>query len=73
MQFATIEMRLEQTIDVLLTLDTIFSYELGADQQRLEMLAIAIEFQVLAGHASENELFDLIGVHEIQVLNFQPC
>ncbi len=64
MQFAAIEMRLEQAIDVLLTLDAIFAGKFGADQQRLKMLAIAIEFEMLAGHTGEDELFDLIRVHE---------
>ena len=73
MQFAGRKLVLERLIYVLLTLYAIFASELGADDERLEMLAIAIKFKVVTGHPGKNELFDLFGMHRVQALNFQPC
>lgn len=72
MQFAGCELVLERPVDMLLALHAVFAGELGADDERLEMLAIAIEFKVFARHPGKDELFDLFGVHRVQALNFQP-
>jgi len=62
-QLPTVKVRFQNLVNVLLALHTIFANELGTDQQGLKMLAIAIEFEMLAGHAGEYELLDLIRVH----------
>ena len=72
MQLAGRELFLEYLIDVLLALNPVFTGKFGANHQRFEMLAIAIKGEMFAGHASENECFDLIRMHSIQALNFQP-
>ena len=72
MQLARIELFLQCLINALLPLHAILAGEFGTDDQSLEMLSIAIQRQVIAGHASENELLDLIRVHMAQALNFQP-
>ena len=63
MQLPGRELFLEGLIDTLLTLNAVLPDELGTDHERLEMLAVAIECKVLAGHAGKNKLFDLFGVH----------
>ena len=72
MQLASRELFLERLVYALLALDAVFSDELSADNQRFKMLSIAIQHEMFAGHASEYELFDLIGVHCCQALSFQP-
>ena len=57
---------------MLLTLHAVLADEFGADDKGREMLAVAIEFKVFAGHAGKDELFDLFGVHRVQALSFQP-
>jgi len=71
MQLPGSELFLESLIDALLPLDTIFAAELGTDDQRLEMLSIAVQGEMFAGHAGEDEFFNLVGVH-CQALSFQP-
>ena len=53
MQLPGSELFLESLIDALLPLDTIFAAELGTDDQRLEMLSIAVQGEMFAGHAGE--------------------
>lgn len=72
MQFAGRELFLERLIDTLLPLNAIFANKFCADDQRFEMLSIAIQGEMFAIHASEYELFDLVGVHWCQALSFQP-
>ena len=72
MQLAGRKFFLECLIDTLLTLDAILTNEFSTDNQRFKMLSIAIQGEVFAIHASEYELFDLIGVHRCQALSFQP-
>lgn len=67
MQFAAGQLGMQGLMNALLPLNAILAGKFGADDQRDKMLSIAIEFQVFAGHASENELLDLIGVHEVLV------
>ena len=72
MQFPGCELFLEGLVHALLALDAGLSGKLGADDQRFKMLPIAIQGEMFAVHACENELFDLIGVHWCQALSFQP-
>gem|GEM_PF-4657923 len=72
MQFASRQLFLERLVHALLALDTILADKLGADDKSLEMLAIAIQFKVVAGHAGEDELLDQFGMHAYQFLSFQP-
>ncbi len=72
MQLPGGELFLECLVDALLALHAIFADKLGADDQRLEMLAIAVQHKVIAGHACKDEFFDLIGMHLGQALSFQP-
>ena len=72
MQLAGRELFLECLIDTLLPLNAIFANKFCADDQRFEMLSIAIQGEMFAIHASEYELFDLVGVHWCQALSFQP-
>lgn len=72
MQFAGRQLVPERLVDTLLALHAVLAGEFGADHEGLEVLAVAIEFQVFAGHAGKDELFDLFGVHRVQALSFQP-
>ena len=72
MQLPGGELFLEYPIDVLLALYAVLAGEFGADHEGLKMLAVAIESEVLASHAGQDELFDLFGVHRVQALSFQP-
>ena len=72
MQFPGCELFLEGLVHALLALDAALSGKLSADNQRFKMLPIAIQGEMFAVHASEYELFDLIGVHWCQALSFQP-
>lgn len=67
MQFAAGQLGMQGLMNALLPLNAVLPGKFGTDDQRNKMLAIAIEFQVFAGHAGENELLDLIGMHEISV------
>ena len=73
MQFPGRQFFLEGLIDPLLTLDAIHAGKFGADHKGLEMLSIAVEGEMFAGHAGADEFLDLIGVHRsVQALSFQP-
>lgn len=72
MQFAGIQLGPQGLINPLLALHATLSREFAADDDGFEMLAIAIQAEVLAGEAGENELFDLFRMHHGQYLNFQP-
>ena len=63
MQFPGSELFLEGLIHPPLPLEATLADEFGTDDQRLEMLSIAIKGKMVAGHASENEFFDLIRMH----------
>ena len=63
MQLASGQFVLQRQVNALLTLDSIFPNELRAHHDSQKMLAIAIEFKMFAGHASQDKLFDLIGMH----------
>ena len=68
MQFTGRELFLERLIDMLLALDPAFANEFGAYHQGLEMLAIAIKGEMVAGHAGENEFFYLVRMHDFSFL-----
>ena len=72
MQLPAGELFLECLVHPLLALDTVFANKFGADHQGLEMLAVAVKREMIAGHAREDEFFDLIGMHLGQALSFQP-
>ena len=73
MKFAGIEFCLENFVHMLLTLHAIFADEFGADNEGGEMLAVAVEFEMVAVHPGEDELLDLFGMHHgVQPLSFQP-
>ncbi len=72
MQLTRCKLFLEGLVHPLLALDAILSDKFSADDQRFEMLSIAIQGEMFAGHAGEYEFFDLIGVHIGQALSFQP-
>jgi len=57
---------------MLLALHAILAGEFGADDNRLEVLAVAIEFEMFAGHAGADKLLDMFRVHLGQALSFQP-
>ena len=63
MQFASGKLGLQRLIDTLLTLHPIFAGKLSADHNRLKMLAVAIEFEIVASEAGVNKFFDLVGMH----------
>ena len=72
MQFAGGELVLQCLIDALLALDAALAFEFGADDDGVEMLAVAVKFEELAGHAGKDELLDMVGMHGFQALSFQP-
>ena len=72
MQFAAGQLVLYRSINMLLSLDPVQADKLGADDNGRKMLAVAIKGEMFAGHAGEDECFDLIRMHSIQALNFQP-
>lgn len=72
MQLAGRQLFLESLIHPLLPLHTVFPDELAAHNDRLKMLAIAIEFEKITGHAGQDQLFDMFRMHRIQALSFQP-
>lgn len=72
MQFAGRQLGLQRLINALLALDAALAGEFVADDGRLEVLAIAVEFEVFANHPGKDELLDLVGVHLRQFLSFQP-
>ncbi len=72
MQLTRIESLLQYFVHMLLALHAVLAGKLIAHHGRLEMLTIAIELEVLADHAGEDELLDLFGVHHVQPLSFQP-
>jgi hypothetical protein len=49
MQFAGVEFCLEDLVHALLALHAALADEFGADDERLEMLAVAVEFEMFAG------------------------
>ena len=57
---------------MLLTLHAVLADEFGANDKGREMLAVAIEFKVVADHAGAYKFFDLFGMHRVQALSFQP-
>ena len=63
---------LQGLIHALLALHTILAHELATDDDSLEMLAVAIQFEIIAGHAGQDELLDMFGIHRGQALSFQP-
>ena len=63
MQLPGSELFLESLIDPLLTLNTVLADEFSTDNQRFEMLPIPVKGKMVAGHAGENEFFDLIRMH----------
>jgi len=65
MQLPGGELFLEGLIDVLLALNAIFANEFATDDECLEMLAITVQRKMLADHAGEDELLDLIGMHKV--------
>jgi len=58
---------------MLLALHAALAGKFIAHYGRHKVLAVTIEFEVFAGHASEYQLLDLFRVHHVQPLNFQPC
>jgi len=72
MQLPGGELFLEGLIDALLALDTALADKLGTDNERLEMLAVTVQREMLAGHAGEYEFLDMVGKHRVQALSFQP-
>jgi len=71
-QLAARKLCLERLINTLLALHAVQAGELGADDQRLEVLAVAVEFELLAGHAGTDKLLNMFRIHFGQALNFQP-
>ena len=71
MQLPGRELFLEGLVHALLPLHAVFPDELGTDHEGLEMLAVAVEREMFAGHAGADEFLDLIGMH-VQALSFQP-
>ena len=63
---------LQGLIHALLALHTILAHELATDDDGLEMLAVTIQFEIIAGHAGQDELLDMFGIHRGQALSFQP-
>src|SRR5574343_290965 len=72
MQLPGVEFILQNLVYMLLALHAVLADELAAHDDGLEMMAIAVERQVFAGHAGEDELLDLVRVHHVQPLSFQP-
>ncbi len=72
MQLTRVEFFLQYFVHMLLTLNAALASKFSTYHRRLEMLTIAIEVEIFAGHASENKLLDLFGVHHVQPLSFQP-
>jgi len=66
MQLPGSELFLEGLIDALLPLDATHPGKFRTNDESLEMLAVAIQGEMLTGHAGENEFFDLIGVHMVR-------
>ena len=72
MQFPGGQLFLQGLVNTLLALHTILADEFAAYDDGLEMLAVTVEFEVVAVHAGEDELLDVFGMHRIQALSFQP-
>src|SRR5574343_172241 len=71
-QFPSRQFFLQGLIHALLALHTILADEFAAHNDSLEMLAVAIQFEIITGHAGQNELLDEFRVHRGQALSFQP-
>src|SRR5574343_452306 len=65
MQFPGIQFFLQGLIHALLTLHTAHPGKFVTDHEGLKVLAIAIQLQVFAGHASKDQLLDMVGVHHV--------
>src|SRR5574343_88738 len=72
MQFPGGQLFLQGLVNTLLALHTILADEFAAHDDGLEMLAVTVEVEVVAGHAGEDEVLDVFGMHRIQALSFQP-
>lgn len=72
MQLAGGQFFLQGFIHALLTLHTVLPDEFATHDDSLEMLAVAIEFEKIAGHTGQDQLLDMFGVHLGQALSFQP-
>ena len=72
MQFPGGQLFLQGLVNTLLALHTILADELATHDDGLEMLAVAIQFEIIAGHAGQDELLDVFGIHLGQALSFQP-
>ncbi len=57
------ELFLEGLVHALLALYPVLADEFGADDEGGEMLAVAVEFEMVANHSGLDELLDLVGVH----------
>jgi len=72
MQLAGCQLFLQGLVHTLLTLHAVLADKLAADNDGLKVLAVAVEFEKIAGHTGQDQLFDSFGVHRIQALSFQP-
>ena len=60
MQFAAVEMGAQNVVHPLLTLYATLAGELGTDDYRLKMVAVAFDLQVLARQAGGDQFLDLL-------------
>ena len=72
MQFPGIQLFLQGLIHALLTLHAVLPDKFLTYYQGLKMLAIAIKFKLFTGHAGKDEFLDMVGMHHVQPLSFQP-
>ena len=63
MQLASRKLFFESLINPLLALDAILANKFATHDDGLKMLAVAVQFEIVAGHAGQDELFDMFGVH----------
>src|SRR5688572_14266760 len=62
----------ERAVHQLMALHAILARERAGDDERLEMLAVADDFEVLAGNTCRDSLLDAVRGHHIQVLSLYP-
>jgi len=72
MQFPGIQFFLQGLIHALLTLHAALPNKFLTYNQGLKMLAIAIKFKQVTGHAGKDKFLDMVGMHHVQPLSFQP-
>ena len=63
MQFPGRQFFLQGLVHPLLALDAILANKFAAHDDGLKMLAVTVQFEIVAGHAGQDELLDMFGVH----------